>query len=191
MVLATLVSCQAQEQTVNSSSLQGFNNDGISVLNQAMHRWVDDKQGAGVVTLLSRHGKIVNFDAYGSLDAAAGARNPLQKDTIFRIMSMTKPIVGVAMMMMYEAGKWKLDDPVSKHIPEFADLKVQSSPGTSVPQATPMTMAQLMSHSAGFPGQLTVRSPTLQTIIEPLVKGQLAFQPGRGWKYGPGVEIQG
>jgi len=94
-------------------------------------------------------------------------------------------------MMFYEQGKWKLDDPVSKHIPEFANLQVKLNNGTLVPQETPMNMAQLMSHSAGFPGQLSVTSATLQGIIPPLVKGQLAFQPGSAWRYGPGVEIQG
>jgi len=104
---------------------------------------------------------------------------------------MTKPVVGVAMMMMYEEGKWKLDDLVSKHIPEFADLKVKGPGGALAPQEKPMTMAMLMSHSAGFPAMLTVNSATLGGIIPPLVQGQLAFQPGRDWRYGPGVEIQG
>jgi CubicO group peptidase (beta-lactamase class C family) len=104
---------------------------------------------------------------------------------------MTKPVTGVAMMMFYEDGKWKLDDLLSKHIPEFANLKVKLANGTLVPPEKPITMAMMMSHSAGFPGQLGISSPTLGEIIPPLVAGQLAFQPGRDWRYGPGVEIQG
>jgi CubicO group peptidase (beta-lactamase class C family) len=95
------------------------------------------------------------------------------------LQSMTKPFVGVAMMMMYEEGKWKLDDQLSKHIPEFADLKVKLANGSLVPPEKPITMAMVVSHSAGFPAMLTVSSATLQGIIPPLVQGQLAFQPGR------------
>jgi CubicO group peptidase (beta-lactamase class C family) len=168
-------------------NLQGFTKGGLDALNSEMHKWVDAKNGSNVVTILSRNGEIVNHDAYGVLDYTSATKQPAAKDTIFAIMSMSKPIVGVAMMMMYEDGKWKMDDLVSKHIPEFADLKVNKT----TPQATPMTMAQLVSHSAGFHGNLTVRSPTLGTIIPPLVESQLAFQPGRDWRYGPGVEIQG
>src|ERR1700759_177051 len=190
VLVSSLAAVTAQGQA-NSANLQGFTKEGLLAMNAAMHKWVDDKKGANVVTLLARRGKIVDLYAYGVLDASAETKVPVKKDTIFRIMSMTKPLVGVAMMMMFEEGKWKLDDPVSKHVPEFADLKVKLANGTLVPQNTPMIMSQLVSHSAGFPGMLTVMSATLQGIIPPLVRGQLAFQPGRDWRYGPGVEIQG
>jgi CubicO group peptidase (beta-lactamase class C family) len=175
----------------NNDTVRGFDTALLKVLNAEMHKWVDDKNGANVVTLVAHKGEIINFDAYGVLDASNPTGPPVQKDTIFRIASMTKPIVGIGMAMMYEAGKWKLDDPVTKHIPEFANLKVKLANGTLVPTDKPITMAQIVSHSAGFPGQLTVRSETLGGIIPPLVEAQLAFQPGRDWRYGPGVEIQG
>src|ERR1700761_964342 len=189
-LLSILATTSAMPQADNAT-IQGFNKEGLKIMNAAMHKWVDEKKGAGVVTLLARHGQIVDHDAYGVLDISGATKEPVKKDTIFRIASMTKPFVGVGMMMLYEEGKWKLEDLVSKHIPEFANLQVKLSNGTLVPQKTPMTMAQLMSHSAGFPGQLSVASATLQEIIPPLLKGQLAFQPGRDWRYGPGVEIQG
>ena len=130
------------------------------------------------------------------------------KDSIFRIMSMTKPVIGVAMMKFFEEGKWKMEDLVTDHIPrscsarpymandfngdsEFKGLVVKNGDGTTTPPKTPMTMAQLVSHSAGFPSQLTVQSDTLDNIIPSLVKGNLAFQPGKDWRYGPGVELQG
>ena len=87
-----------------------------------MRALVDDGKLAGVTTLVARHGKVVHFDAYGVQDLES--KKPVTKDTIFRIASMTKPIAGVAMMMLWEEGKWTLDDPVAKHIPEFAGLKV-------------------------------------------------------------------
>jgi CubicO group peptidase (beta-lactamase class C family) len=188
-ILCLAAAASAQKQT--DGGLQGFTKEGLAAMNAAMHKWVDQKKGANVVTLLSRRGQIVDHDAYGDMDMSSKEKGQVKKDTIFRIMSMTKPTVGVAMMMFYEEGKWKLDDLVSKHIPEFANLKVKGPGGALVPQKTPMTMAMLMSHSAGFPGQLSVNSTTLQGIIPPLVAGQLAFQPGTDWRYGPGVEIQG
>ena len=190
-VLLSSLSMASALQQADNATIQGFTREGLVALNAGMHKWVDQDRGAGVVTLLSRHGQIVEHDAYGVLDASADTKVPVKKDTIFRIASMTKPVVGAAMMMFYEQGKWTLEDPVAKHIPEFANLQVKLPNDTLVPQNKPMVMAQLMSHSAGFPAQLSVPSATLQDIIPPLVKGQLAFQPGKDWRYGPSVEIQG
>ena len=120
---------------------------GLKAYGEALQALVDEGRLAGVTTLVARHGKVVMFDAYGYQDL--DAKKPLAKDTIFRIASMTKPIAGVAMMMLWEQGKWTLDDPVAKHIPEFTDLKV-TGPNGLVPQAHPMTMRELMSHTAGF-----------------------------------------
>ncbi len=173
----------------------GFSANGLKAYEHSLHALVDDGQLAGVTTLVARHGKVVAFDAYGHQDL--DARIPLAKDTIFRIASMTKQIAGVAMMMLWEEGKWKLDDPVARHIPEFAQLKVASSSG-EVPQVHPMTMRELMSHTAGFDvsagyekADITNRNTTLQTMIDKLAKMPLAFQPGTDWRYGPSVNIQG
>src|SRR5882724_771723 len=106
---------------------QGFSTAGFNALNSEMHGLVDTQKLAGVTTLVARHGKIVHFDTYGKANAATG--QPLKPDSIFRIASMTKPIVGTAMMQLYEQGKWKLDDPVAKYIPEFAHLLVKKADG--------------------------------------------------------------
>src|SRR5262245_49059338 len=95
---------------------QGFTTAGLDALTKEFRSLVDNQKRAGVTTLVARHGKVVHFDAYGKADAASGA--PLKPDSIFRIASMTKPITGVAMMQLWEQGKWKLEDPVSKYIPE-------------------------------------------------------------------------
>ena len=158
-----------------------------------MRALVDDAKLAGVTTLVARHGKVVYLDAYGVQDLTT--RTPVTKDTIFRIASMTKPIVGVAMMMLWEQGKWTLDDPVAKHIPEFAGLKV-ATPNGEVPQARPMTMRQLMSHTAGFDvtagyAKAGLRDSDLQGMINKLAKLPLSTQPGTDWQYGPSVDIQG
>ena len=125
----------------------GFSRRASRPTSRRCARWWTTAKLAGVTTLVARHGKVVLFDAYGVQDLET--KTPVTKDTIFRIASMTKPIVGVAMMMLWEKGKWTLDDPVAKHIPEFAGLKV-TTPNGEVPQTRPMTMRQLMSHTAGF-----------------------------------------
>jgi CubicO group peptidase (beta-lactamase class C family) len=173
----------------------GFSSAGIKAFHDAMRALVDEGKLAGVTSLVARHGKVVHFDAYGVKNLETKA--PLTKDTIFRIASMTKPIAGVAMMMLWEEGKWTLDDPVAKHIPEFAGLKV-TSPNGEVAQTRPMTMRQLMSHTAGFDTSggyqgknITDRTQPLQAMIDKLAKLPLATQPGSDWRYGPSVDIQG
>jgi CubicO group peptidase (beta-lactamase class C family) len=172
----------------------GFSSAGLAAFNAQMRGLVDQQQLAGVITLVARHGEVVNLDAYGRLDASAPA--PAQRDSIFRLASMTKPIIGAAMMMLWEEGKWALNDPVARHIPEFADLKVKAKDGSLVEQTSPMTMRQLMSHSAGF-GRLgdyegvQLRGGDLKGMIDTLAGLPLTFQPGTEWRYGPSVDIQG
>ena len=118
-----------------------------------MQALVERNQLPGVVTMVAKDGKVVEYDVAGKRDVESGA--PLQKDSIFRIYSMSKPITGVAMMLLFEEGKWQLNDPVSKHIPEFANLKVakvnpQTGAVTPVAPDHPMTMRELMSHSGGL-----------------------------------------
>jgi CubicO group peptidase (beta-lactamase class C family) len=181
---------------VADAAVQGFTREGLVAFNAQFHQLVDERKLANVVTLIARRGEIVNLDAYGVLDVSAETPASVRTDSIFRIASMTKPITGAAMMMLWEEGKWALEDPVAKHIPEFAGLKVRRKTGDPVGQASPMTMAQLMSHSAGF-GRAAeyadhdLRGGDLQDMIDVLAKLPLSFQPGKDWRYGPSVDIQG
>ncbi len=193
---AALIALPAQaEVKLAAPATTGFSAEGLKGIDQAMHGLVDQGRLAGVTTLVARHGKVVHFDAYGVQDVNSKA--PVQRDTIFRIASMTKPVTGVAMMILFEEGKWKLDDPVAKFIPEFADLKVKGPDGTLVAQSHPMTMRELMSHTAGFAvsagyaPDVTDRNQPLQAMIDKLAKLPLASQPGTDWAYGPSVNIQG
>jgi len=128
-----------------------FHRSGLERLHTLMQQAVDQKQIAGIVTILARHGKVVDYRTYGERDMAAGA--PMTKDVIFRDYSMTKPVTGVAMMILYEQGKWEPSDPISKYVPEFAHLKVYSGvdadgkPILVDPIHAP-TMRELMSHTA-------------------------------------------
>jgi CubicO group peptidase (beta-lactamase class C family) len=185
----------------------GFSSARLDHLKEATHRAVDQKQLSGVVTLVLRHGKIVESDAYGQRDLSTGA--PMEKDTIFRIYSMTKPITSTAMMILYEEGKWNPLDPISKYIPEFANLKVYKGVNASGDIQTedpihPPTMRELMTHTAGFVyggGKTPIdamfrekgvlHSASLQEMIDRLATMPLLYQPGTRWLYSSSVDIQG
>ena len=188
----------------------GMDPAGLGKLDAAMHGLVDAGQLAGVVTMVSRKGKVVHFDAYGMQDLENQV--PIAKDTIFRIYSMTKPIVGVALMTYYDEGRFTLDDPVSKFIPEFADLKVAKEDGPDGKPITedadhPMTMRELMSHTAGLTYGLFSQSQvdtlyqkagiivnpelTLKETIDKLAAIPLRQQPGSLWHYSVAVDVQG
>ncbi|PMD45512.1 beta-lactamase/transpeptidase-like protein [Hyaloscypha variabilis F] len=183
-----------------SDSLQGFSKEGLAQLTTQFHKLVDDGKLANIVILVARHGQVVHRDAYGLQNISAAVPVPVKPTTIYRIASMLKPFIGAAMMLLWEEGLWKLDDPVSKFIPSFAALKVkvEKEDGTFelVDQESPMLMKQLMSHTAGFRGRteydgVGLRDGDLQHIIDVLSTLPLAFQPGKKWVYGPSVDIQG
>jgi CubicO group peptidase (beta-lactamase class C family) len=187
----------------------GMSTQRLGRLKSEMQALVDTNQLAGVVTMVAKDGKVVEFEASGKRDLQSAA--PMQKDSIFRIYSMSKPITGVAMMMLFEQGKWQLNDPVSKHIPEFANLKVakvnpQTGAVTQVAPDHPMTMRELMSHSGGLTygvfGSTPVdkmytdvkvldRDAPLQAMIDKLAKIPLLHQPGERWHYSVSVDVQG
>ena len=100
----------------------GFAPGSLNNMDAAMQGLIDQKHLAGIVTLVARKGKVVQHKAYGMQDIEKQV--PMKTDTIARIYSMTKPITGVAMMMLHEEGKWQPSDPIAKHIPQFANLKV-------------------------------------------------------------------
>jgi CubicO group peptidase (beta-lactamase class C family) len=186
----------------------GMSSERLALLPEGMKSLVAQGRLAGVVTMVSRNGKVVEFDAAGKRDMAASA--PMQKDSIFRIYSMSKPITGVAMMMLFEEGKWQLNDPVAKYIPEFANLKVYATDANNnmvlKDQAHPVTMRELMSHSGGFTYGLFSNTPvdklqreadllnpnnTLDEFIKRVAKLPLNSQPGSEWHYSISVDIQG
>jgi CubicO group peptidase (beta-lactamase class C family) len=187
----------------------GMSTERLKRLDAAMKKLVDDKQVAGLVTLVERHGKVVHFSASGQLDVRKA--DAVQKDSIFRIYSMSKPVTGVAMMMLYEEGKWQLNDPVSRYIPEFARLKVytgKNDDGTPKLEDAKrsMTMRELMTHTAGLGYVLSAANPVdkmiidgnvlsagapLQAMIDGLAKIPLLAQPGTRWSYSIAVDVQG
>ena len=111
----------AWPQTEAGAAAAGFTEEGIQALDAAMRKIVADQDVAGMVWLLAKDGEVATFETSGL--ARVDDQTPMQMDSLFRIYSMTKPVTGVALMMLYEQGLWNFDDPVSKHVPELANLK--------------------------------------------------------------------
>ena len=193
-------------QTVAPEAV-GFDSQRLARLDAYMAKVVADGRMPGMTTLLARHGKIVSFKTHGS---ARFGGPPLEKDAIFRIYSMTKPVTGVAMMILFEEGRWRLDDPVTRYVPEFKTLKVVKSIGPDgkpvlEDMRRPPTMREVMSHTAGFGYGLAdehpvdklyrekqvLSAPTSQAMIERTAQIPLMFQPGTDWRYSSSVDIQG
>jgi CubicO group peptidase (beta-lactamase class C family) len=132
---------------IASPSSVGFSAERLNRMDSAMQAEIDAGHYAGISVMVARHGKLAKFRRYGY--QALGSSEPLREDATFRIASMTKPIIAVAMLLLYEEGKWQLDDPATKFIPEFADLQVLQD-GKLVPLDRTMTMRDLMASCAGF-----------------------------------------
>jgi len=128
----------------------GLSSARLSYIDALLQRYVDEKKIAGGVTLVARRGKVAHFAAFGEMDEG----KPMQRDAIFRIYSMTKPITSVAAMILYEEGHFQLYDPVAQYLPEFADLKVfagETAQGIELSEPErPMTIHDLLTHTSGL-----------------------------------------
>jgi CubicO group peptidase (beta-lactamase class C family) len=188
----------------------GFSSARLERIHELMQRNIGDGNFAGAVTVVARHGHIVHFESHGMMDL--DAKTPMAKDAIFRIMSMTKPVVGVSILMLMEEGKVRLNDPVSKFIPQFKDLKVAvplPSPPPSpfappsnaptelrfytMPADREITIRDLLTHTSGVVcgpismsqhAKVTFKTgETLADYIPRLGSVPLEFQPGTKWAY--------
>ena len=181
----------------------GVDQEVLSQIPQRMKSFVDKQTVAGAVTLVSHGADIVEFDATGMADIEAG--HPMRKDTIFQIMSMTKPVTAIGIMMLAEQGRLALRDPVEQYLPEFHDVRVATTVGPDadhlkVPNHE-LTIRDLLTHTAGiqdYPGPPAIRdyaqtmSVPLDEVVRQLAKQPLLFQPGTQWSYSsPGIEILG
>lgn len=186
----------------------GFSEQGIAALDAAMEQIVRDQDVAGMVWLLAKDGEVATFETSGL--ASVDAQTPMTKDSLFRIYSMTKPVTGVALMMLHEQGLWEFDDPISKHVPELANLKVMQSYNDAgevelVELEREPTMRELLNHSAGFGYGLggsdpvntafrdtgVLASDDLDMLIDKVADIPLLFAPGEQWSYSIAVDIQG
>ena len=149
---------------------------------------------------IARHGKLAYIESFGFQDLEA--RKPMRPDTIFRMASMTKPIATSAVMMLYEEGKFLLDDPVSKFIPGLDKVKVlarEDSDGSQVVDLErPMTIRHLLTHTSGLSNAkayqaagVFARTGTLRDMAAKLPTVPLAHQPGQAWRYGHSIDVLG
>ncbi len=207
LAFASGAEAKSVQLTLAAPAAEGFAPDRIRFLDAQMDAAVDRGEVAGIETMLVRHGRIVDLHLHGVTNSAG---TPIARNTIFRMYSQTKPMVGVAMMILYEQGRWRLEDPVTKYIPEFANLKVMASVGADGKPVLedikrPPTMRELMTHTAGFGYGLRSGNPVddafrdqkvlasngLQDMIDKIAKIPLLFQPGTKWSYSAAVDIQG
>lgn len=203
IVLATHV-VNAREMPMVKAEREGMSTQRLQRISDMSQRYVDENKLAGIVTMVARDGKIVHFDAVGQ--RGVDDPTPLKKDDLFRIYSMTKPITAVAIMQLYEQGKFQLSDPVSKFVPEFAQLNVLTADGELVPATRQMTMQQLLTHTAGFSYGFNpngdpvdkyyaeARLWTAKNLDEfalEVAKLPLKFEPGDQWHYSIAVDVTG
>jgi CubicO group peptidase (beta-lactamase class C family) len=188
-----LASCPAIQALANEPAAKalsfadaadmGMDEQVLEQIAPRMKQFVERQQVSGAVTLIARRGRIVHFRAVGQADLQK--KLPMQKDTIFGIASMTKPIVATAVMILKDEGKLSLDDPVAKHLPAFKEVALASGP-----PKREMTIRHLLTHTAGLGGSQE-NEGTIEQTAERLAKRKLDFEPGSKWQYSPGLTVAG
>jgi CubicO group peptidase (beta-lactamase class C family) len=192
---------------------QGFSLTRLSRIDAHMQRYVDESKLVGIIAAIARRGQLVYRETFGQMDREAG--KPMELDAIFRIYSMSKPITSVAVMMLYEEGRFLLHDPVSRFIPGFKHTKVFAGETESGFELTDLereiTILDLLTHTSGLsygsePDQVYVdklyqqriweawrgdRDATLEELVRELTFMPLVFQPGSAWRYSMATDVLG
>jgi CubicO group peptidase (beta-lactamase class C family) len=208
LALAAISVRADQLETVRPESV-GLSSQRLERMNAQLQRLIDEDRMAGAVTLVARRGKVAWLNAAGWRDREN--KTPMTTDTIFRIASMTKPITSVAVMMLYEEGHFRLDDPVAKFIPELKDMQVLQSKSDQdevVPAQRPITIHHLLTHTSGLTYQwdqkvgskyyelgithgLIEDPDTIGDSVKNLAKVPLLHQPGERFTYGLNTDVLG
>ena len=200
----------AQDLPTAKPETVGLSSERLERIGTAVQHDIDNKRIAGAVTMVVRHGHVAWFKSQGMMDREAG--KAMQPDAMFRICSMTKPITSVAVMMLYEEGRFLLDDPVSKYLPEFKNSKVLVKPASGEPYSIPatkeITVRDLLRHtsgityqwnedlgpmyeSAGVASGLLAYDGTIGDSVKHLAGLPLLFNPGTRFEYSLGVDVLG
>jgi len=194
-------------QSITKPKTVGLNSDSLKLAEKVMQKYIDEGKLAGISTMVIKNGKMVERANFGYADLET--KKPVEDNTIFRIFSMTKPITAVALMTLYEEGKFQLDDKVSKFIPGFADTKVYKSVDKSFTLEKPVneiTIRNLLTHTSGISYGWDAKSyvdslyrvtkvggwdGTTGEKVKILTGLPLNFQPGTEWKYGLSIDVIG
>ena len=176
---------------ISNPQLEGFSTLKLNELDSVMHTYVDNKYFSAIQTAIIKNGKLIHFNSYGYSDISL--EKTLSNDDIFRIASMTKPIVSVALMMLLEKGEFTLEDPVSKFIPEFKNLKKGKSEKSIKNE---IKIIDLLRHSAGFEfkgPEIYMESIglNLEEFVKKSIKSPLLYEPGTQWRYSYSTDICG
>jgi CubicO group peptidase (beta-lactamase class C family) len=211
LCLTTLMACQSSiadmQPITKPAESVGFSSERLDRIAPVMQGYIDQGKLAGTLTLVARNGKIAYLNAQGMQDKKA--KKPMAEDTIFRIYSMTKPITAAAAMILWEQGKFHMFDPISKYLPELANMKVYvsgSGDNMIVEEAkTPIRIIDLFTHTSGFSygfsnsevdklyqSKLSKRKEfTRDNILSKFAELPLTHQPGTAWNYGVSTDIIG
>ena len=195
----------AEDLPMASPETVGMSSERLARVDEYFQRFIDDNQIAGAVALVARHGKVVHHSAVGWKHKEADL--PMTTDAIFTMMSMTKPIVSAGLMMLFEEGRFRLDDPISDWIPEYADHMVIEREGPSqrrVVEARPVTIRHVLTHTSGLTlnannaglseadrRHVTNDGEPIATIGERVARAARipgAFHPGDYWQYGSSTD---
>ena len=181
----------------------GMSSERLALIDRMTQDYVSSGKVPGMLTLVARGGKIVHLSVAGQ--RGLNDDRPLQKDALFRIYSMTKPITAVAAMQLYEQGAFRLQDPVSKFVPELKGLQVMDEAGNLVPAKHEFTMHELLTHTAGLSYGFNPEDPVdklyreahlwaakdLTDFAQKLAQLPLRYQPGTKWHYSVAVDVTG
>jgi CubicO group peptidase (beta-lactamase class C family) len=208
LCLAMLVAVGVRAQLPAASPRSaGVDPGRLEVLHATVKRFVDEGKHAGIITLLARDGKLVDFQTCGERDRENHL--PMERDTICRVYSMSKIITCVGTLILFEEGRFNLDDPVANYLPELKDLRVWTGGTADAPQTEPLkrpiTILHLLTHTSGliydFSGddELTKlwrradlwRGPGLTNFLAKLGKLPLKHQPGDAYTYGVNMDVLG
>lgn len=201
LTLLLALPLQAAELRDARPASRGMSAERLERIDALIERYVEKGQLAGVHVQVNRGGRIVHEALAGTM--GADDPRPLPEDAIWRIYSMSKPITAVAALMLYEEGAFQLTDPITRFLPEMADLQVYTPDGP-VPVAAPPTIQQLMTHTAGFgyvftahPSDEAIRdadvfaSPDMDAFVERIAAIPLIDQPGERWSYSVASDLLG
>ncbi|MCY4127987.1 MAG: serine hydrolase [Gammaproteobacteria bacterium] len=188
------------EPTWHGKTSIAIDKEALSAVDEMMSEYVEEGRVAGVVVSVAYRNDVVYTKAVGN--RGTEDERPVKEDDLFRIYSMTKPITGVALMQLHEQGKFELDDRLDKYIPELANLKVHNDEGDATTPERPITIRNLLTHTAGFGyvftghsvDQLTreaMQAKDLEEFVQKVAEIPLRYEPGTRWHYSIAVDLQG
>lgn len=188
---------------VEPSETVGMSARRLERIRPVMQSYVDRGIYTGINTIIARRGKVVHAEQFGWRDREA--KSPMSADAIFRLYSMTKPIICTALMSLFEEGRFSLIDPVAKYVPAFARVKVRAEDGSMVEPVRPILVRDLMTHTSGLTyhfvensselGNMYARAKlfdpqySLETVVDDLAQLPLAFHPGTRWRYSVSIDV--